>query len=401
MLDHLSELVHLVVRWVHLIAGIMWIGNSMLFNWIDRNLEKPEGAKKNLVGEIWMVHSGGFYSMEKKFLEPGEMPKTLHWFKWQNGITWLSGISLLILLYYMSAKSMMIDPDVAQISGQTAVLLSLGVLGGAFFAYDFLWRSAIGRRPTLATWLSLAVVLVASGIYFHYFSGRAAYMHVGVLLGTLMTGNVWFVIMPSQRELIAATNEGREQSEKISYQAKQRSVHNNYMTFPLLFIMLSGHFPSTFSHPKNWLILLVLAFGSAGIRHLMNVRFHTPMWLYPATGLFLCTAGLVWVLIADPKGDLFQKRGQSGREVAFAEAADIIHKRCTPCHSKMPTNELYKTAPNGVSFDTPEQIVAMASKIKERSVTLKNMPLANMTQMTDPEREALGLWIDQGAKVDR
>ena len=400
MIDHLTELVHLVLRWVHLIAGIMWIGNSMLFNWIDRNLEKPPNAKKGLVGEIWMVHSGGFYSMEKKFLGPGEMPKNLHWFKWQNGITWLSGISLFILLYYMSAKSMMLDPDVSKITGNTAVAMSVATLLGAFGLYDFLWRSRIGKRPTTATLLSMVVVLVASAAYFYFFSGRAAYISVGVLLGTLMTGNVWFVIMPAQRELIAATNEGREQSEKISYQAKQRSIHNNYMTFPLLFIMLSGHFPSTFSSPQAWLILLLLAFGSAGIRHFMNIRFTTPGWLWPAIALFTITLGIVWVLIANPKGELFKSSEKVGRPVEFAEAADIIHKRCTPCHSVTPTNEIYKTAPNGVTFDTPQQIVQRAPLIKERAVTLKNMPLANMTHMTDPEREALGLWIDQGAKVD-
>jgi uncharacterized membrane protein len=399
MIDHLTELIHLVIRWVHLIAGIMWVGNSMLFNWIDRNLERPPNAKKGLVGEIWMVHSGGFYSMEKKFLEPGEMPKTLHWFKWQNGITWLSGISLFILLYYMSAKSMMLDPDVSRISANTAIAISVGSLLAAFGAYDFLWRSAIGKRPGLATLLSIAVVLVASAVYFYFFSGRAAYISVGVLLGTLMTGNVWFVIIPSQHELIAATKEGREQSEKIGYQAKQRSIHNNYMTFPLLFIMLSGHFPSTFSHPRAWLVLLVLALGSAGIRHLMNIRFTTPMWLWPAGALFTITLGIVWVLIADPKGDLFKNNDQVGRHVEFAEVADIVHRRCTPCHSQTPTNELYKTAPNGVTFDTPQQIQTMAPKMKERAVTLKNMPLANMTQMTEPEREALGLWIDQGAKI--
>jgi uncharacterized membrane protein len=399
MLAHLSELVHLIVRWVHLIAGIMWIGNSMLFNWIDRNLEKPADAKKGMVGEIWMVHSGGFYSMEKKFLEPGEMPKNLHWFKWQNGITWLSGISLLILLYFMSAKSMMLDPDVSNISGQAAVGISVGTLLVAFVAYDFMWRSAIGRMPALATWLSIAVVLGGSAVFFHFFSGRAAYIHVGVLLGTLMTGNVWFVILPSQHELIAATKEGREQSEKIGYQAKQRSIHNNYMTFPLLFIMLSGHFPSTFSHPQSWLVLLVLAIGSAGIRYFMNVRFTAPLWLFPAGSLFIITAGIVWVLIADPKGDMFKNNDKVGRKVEFAEVADIVHKRCTPCHSQTPTNELYKTAPNGVTYDTPQQIKQMAPKIKERAVTLKNMPLANMTQITEPEREALGLWIDQGAEI--
>jgi hypothetical protein len=263
-------------RWVHLIAGIMWIGNSMLFNWLDRNLERAPDAKPGLVGNLWMVHSGGFYEVEKKALAPSQMPKTLHWFKWQNGITWLSGISLLILVFYMAAASTMVDPEVADITANMAVLISAVSLPIAYLAYDLTWRTAIGKRPGLATLLTIAVVIAASAVYFSYFSGRAAYMHVGVLIGTVMTGNVWFVILPSQRELIAATVEGREQDPAIGYQAKQRSIHNNYFTFPLLFIMLSGHFPSTFSHPQGWLILTVLALGSAGIRHLMNIRYTVP-----------------------------------------------------------------------------------------------------------------------------
>ena len=397
MFDHVAELTHLIARWVHLIAGIMWIGNSMLFNWLDRNLEKPKGAKPGLVGEIWMVHSGGFYQVEKKSLEPSQMPKTLHWFKWQNGITWLSGISLLILVYFMSAKTMMVDPEVADISARTAVLISAISLPAAFLAYDLIWRSPIGKRPVFAFFCSMAVVIAASAVYFKFFSGRAAYIHVGVLIGTLMTGNVWFVIMPSQRELIAATVEGREQDPAIGWQAKQRSVHNNYFTFPLLFIMLSGHFPSTFSHPKNWLVLTFLALSSAGIRYFMNIRFTNPGWLMPASALFLTAFGVVLAMLADPKlfsGEIGARKGP----VAFNEIADIMHKRCTPCHSATPTNDLYKTAPNGVMFDTADQIVRRSGQIKERAVTLKNMPLANLTQMTVEERETVGAWIEQGAK---
>jgi uncharacterized membrane protein len=212
-----------------------------------------------------------------------------------------------------------------------------------------------------------------------------------------MTGNVWLVILPSQRELIAATVEGREQDPAIGYQAKQRSIHNNYFTFPLLFIMLSGHFPSTFSHPKGWLILAILALGSAGIRHLMNIRFTTPMWLYPAVSLFIITAGLVLVMISD-RDILSGGAPKRTSPVAFGEVADIVHNRCTRCHSANPSDPVYKSAPNGVTFDTPDQIVRKASDIKQRAVLLKNMPLANVTQITDAERATLGAWVDQGAK---
>ncbi|NUP06606.1 MAG: urate hydroxylase PuuD [Polyangiaceae bacterium] len=396
MLDHVTELLHLIARWIHLIAGIMWIGNSMLFNWIDRNLEKPKDPKPGNIGNIWMVHSGGFYEMEKKFLEPSQLPKTLHWFKWQNGITWLSGISLLILIYYLGASQMMIDPEVSAISSQTAVLLSVASFVGAWILYNAIWRSPIGKASTLATLLSLGVVIGTAAVYFTFLSGRAAYIHVGVLIGTLMTGNVWFVILPSQRELIAATKEGREQDPAIGYQAKQRSVHNNYFTFPLLFIMISGHFPSTFSHPKNWLILAILGGGSAAIRYFMNVRFTEPRWLWPAFGTFGITAGVVLIMLSDR--DFLSSSAKRTTPVAFTEVAEIMHNRCTPCHSTTPTDATYKIAPNGIMFDTPDQIVRMAPKIKERAVTLKNMPLANVTQMTVEERETLRAWIDQGAK---
>lgn len=396
MFDHANELLHLLARWVHLIAGIMWIGNSMLFNWLDRNLEKPPGSKPGLVGEIWMVHSGGFYQVEKKFLGPGKLPKTLHWFKWQNGITWLSGISLLILIYYMGAASMMVDPDVSAIAPQTAVLISAASLPLAFLAYDLVWRTAIGKRAGLATFLTFVILIAASTVFFRFFSGRAAYMHVGVLVGTLMTGNVWFVILPSQRELIAATKEGREQDPAIGYQAKQRSIHNNYFTFPLLFIMLSGHFPSTYGHPQSWIILLVLAAGSAFVRLGMNMRFTQPMWLWPTGFAALATLGLVLVLIGD-KALLSREAGRAS-PVAFTEVAEIMHTRCTPCHSTTPTDATYKAAPNGVMFDTPEQITTMASKIEERAIKTKSMPLANVTKMTDAERETLRAWIAQGAK---
>jgi len=344
-----------------------------------------------------MVHSGGFYQMEKKHLAPGEMPRMLHWFKWQNGITWMSGISLLILVYYLGAKTLMVDPEVADITPRTAVLISIASLIGAFVLYDRMWRSRIGKNVPLATLGTALVVLGAAAIYFSFFSGRAAYMHVGVMMGTLMTGNVWFVIMPSQRELIAATEAGREQDPAVGYQAKERSIHNNYFTFPLLFIMISGHFPSTFSHPKNWLVLLVLALSSAGIRWCMNMRFTKPGWLFPAITIFVCGWGLTFVLLQNRDA-----LGGAGPErktpVPFSETAEIIHRRCTQCHSATPNDDVYKSAPNGVMFDTPAQIVAQAGAIEERAVKLRNMPLANITKMTPEERAALAAWVKQGAK---
>ena len=396
MFDPFAELIHLIARWVHLIAGIMWIGNSMLWNWIDRNLETPKtGPRKGLVGEIWMVHSGGFYMMEKLALSPSALPENLHWFKWQNFTTWASGISLMVLVYYMSAASMMVDPEIANISSQTAIAISAGSLPLAWILYATVWR-VLGKNVTISTLLTIAIVVGASAVYFNCFSGRAAYMHVGILLGTIMTGNVWFVILPSQRELIAATKEGREQDPAIGYQAKQRSVHNNYFTFPLLFIMLSGHFPSTYGHPKSWLILLVLSAGGAFVRHGMNMRFTTPMWLWPTGFIALGSASFALVMMSDR--DFLSASQKRTTPVDFNEVAEIIQARCSECHASVPTNPGYKVAPNGVSFDSADMIVRQAPKIEERAVKLKNMPLANVTGMTQAERETIRAWIAQGAK---
>lgn len=398
-MSNLGELLHLVARWVHLIAGIMWIGNSMLFNWLDRNLEVPDDAKPGLIGEIWMVHSGGFYQVEKKHLAAGQMPRTLHWFKWQNGITWLSGISLLVLVYYMGGAALMTDPGVSSISPGKAVALGVGTIVGAWIAYDLIWRSAIGRKPQLAFALSVLAVLAGSWAQFHWLSGRAAYMHVGVMLGTLMTGNVWFVIMPSQRELVAATIAGREQDPAIGYQAKQRSVHNNYITFPLLFIMLSNHFPTTFGHALNWVVLLVLTLGSAAIRHLMNIRFTYRQWLFPTTLVFFATCVATLLFFAHPAGfGPARTASRGGPAVTWRDVEPVFRQRCQRCHSRFPTDPAFRVAPNGVVLEEYADAVRLKDRVKLRAVTLRNMPLANMTNITDTERALLGAWVDQGAK---
>jgi uncharacterized membrane protein len=394
----ITELVHIVLRWVHLIAGIMWIGNSMLFNWLDRNLEKRAGAQgPEHIGQMWMVHSGGFYLVEKLMLPPGEMPSTLHWFKWQNGITWLSGISLMVLLFYMGNASLMIDYGVYPLTQAQAVGISVGSLVGAFVLYDRLWRSALGRRsPSVATAATVALVLAAGALYFNVYTGRAAFVHMGVLVGTLMTGNVWFCIIPSQRELIAATVEGRAQDPAISYQAKQRSVHNNYFTFPLLFVMLSGHFPSTFGGRYGYLVLTALALGSALIRHFMNIRFGRPGlgWLWASLAAGVLSLGVVfWIIKPAPT--------PSHRPVPWAEARGILQQRCTPCHSVSPTDAIWRVAPVGAMFDTPQQARALAQQVKVRVVVNRTMPFNNnQTGITEAERAALGAWVDQGAPIN-
>ncbi len=384
------ELLDLLIRWVHLIAGIMWIGNSMLFNWLDRNLIKVTDREGH-EGEIWMLHSGGFYQVEKKQLAPSEMPAVLHWFKWQNGVTWISGILLLIVVYYLGGGALLVDPAISDIGPLAATGLGLGTIVGSWVFYDLLWRSPLAKTPAAAV-LSFALIFAVAFGLTHVFSGRAAFIHVGVVMGTLMTGNVWMVIMPSQRELVSATLEGRKQDHAIAMRAKQRSIHNNYMTFPLLFVMISNHYASTYGNQLNWAILAVLMISSATVRHFMNIRFTYARWLpaasaavfFGVTGLFLLTARRI------PK--------TSTEPVSFAEAHAIIQSRCTTCHSQSPTDDVWKSAPSGIMFDAPAQIQRLAPRIKERVFLQKTMPLANKTGITETEREKLARWVDQGAK---
>jgi len=390
-----AELVHLLVRWTHLIAGIMWIGNSMLFNWLDRNLEPPAKDQERSLGTIWMVHSGGFYAVEKTHLAPGKLPATLHWFKWQNGITWLSGMFLLVLIYYLGGAAIMSDAGANARAAGELVAIGIGSIALGWIAYDAIWRSPIGKSPKVALWLSIVDVVACSAIQFHFLGGRAAYIHTGVLLGTLMTGNVWFVILPSQRELVAATKEGRAQDPRLGYQAKQRSIHNNYFTFPLLFIMLSNHFPLTFGNKWNWIVLLVLAVGSAFVRHLMNIRFTYRPWLVDVAVTVVATCGLALFFFSYPRGCAVQTASARATKVSYSEVAPILRERCVPCHSAKPTSPLFSTAPNGVHLETRDEVHALLDRVKLRAIVLQNMPLGNATNMTDEERSLLGAWVEQ------
>src|SRR4051812_39779751 len=361
----------------------MWIGNSMLFNWLDRNLEKHGPLAPLSQGKIYMVHSGAFYDVEKKLLEPGELPDRLHWFKWQNGFTWLTGISLLVIVYYANGAAFLIDVNVQQLAPMIAIAMSASSLFLGWVLYDVLWHALGERRPRLATAASLALLVGAILGYTQMFAGRAAYILTGVLIGTIMTGNVWLCILPSQRALIAATRAGQPQDPVLSLRAKQRSIHNNYLTFPLLFLMLSNHFPSAYGHHLNWLVLIAVMVGGAGVRHFMNIRYlgegrqlARAAWLAPAAAMAgIAVAGLLVLTRIEAAPAI-----TVDYPVNFAQAQAIIVKRCIRCHSANPTDEVYKVAPNNIIFDTPEHIQLLAPRIRERAVLTKTMPNLNKTQ---------------------
>jgi uncharacterized membrane protein len=400
------ELVDLVARWIHVIAAIMWAGNSMLFNWLDRNLRpaSPETSgspgSKGTLGNIWLLHSGAFYFVEKTLLGGQPLPRPLHWFKWQAYTTWWSGVVLLIVVYYFGGRATLADATVAPLSHRTAVLAALAAITGGWALYESMQRFVAPRAPrvALAIWLTgLTAIAIALT---QLLSGRAAFLHVGSMLGTIMAANVVLTIVPSQRELVASVSEGRGADPAVSARAKRVSIHNNYFTFPVIVLMLISHFPGVYGSRLNWLLLLVLIAAGAVVRHVLNIRFTYPAWR-PVLAGTLVESVLALIAILHFRSVPANTVGASdpSAPVSFTEARRVIDRRCASCHAAEPSDVSFGAAPGGVVFDTPEQILAYSARIRERAVVTRTMPPGNKTNITDAERTILGRWIAQGAVV--
>lgn len=400
---NIYEWLNLVVRWIHVIFAIMWIGNSIFFNWLDNSFEPPKEEKDGVRGELWMLHGGGFYLVEKRGLKPDQIPEILHWFKWESYGTWLSGLSLMIVVYYLQANVYMVNTSVANISSLTAVMIGLGTIVGGWLFYDTVFK-LFGNKNTFPPIAICLVALIGLAYVLQlYISGRSTYIHIGALLGTCMSGNVFFHIIPRQKQMMAATRAGSPPDEKLGQWAKNRSRHNNYMTFPVIFLMLSNHFPSTYGHKYNWLVLATLVATSATIKHFMNISdSFKSRGAYRASLITAVWVGgiMLYMLYGFPaKKTSVNTPGVKAPVVSFAKANAIIQKRCVPCHSKSSKNPVHAAVPKTSYMDTPAQIKKLATRIKVRSVDGKTMPLANQTKMTDEERKLLGYWIQQGAKL--
>jgi uncharacterized membrane protein len=385
-----NEWLDLLVRWLHVVAAIAWIGSSFYFIARDNHLRPPAGeadAERGVGGEAWEIHGGGFYQVQKYSVAPPRLPEPLHWFKWEAYTTWLSGFALLIVLYYVNADTYLIDKSVADLRPWQAIAISVALLVAGWLVYDALCRLVPNDLAIGGVLLAL-VTLAAWGVS-HLFAGRAEYIEVGAMLGTMMAANVFFVIIPAHWELIRAKEAGREPSAAAGLRAKQRSVHNNYLTLPVVFTMISNHFPATYGHSYSWLILVSLLVIGAWVRHFFNLR-HTgrTAWWIPVTAA-LAIAGVAVAI--RPGGS------SGGTAVPFSRAQAIVQERCVPCHSAHPTK--VDVAPKGVVFDTPREISSQASAIEQVAVNTKVMPLGNSTAMTQAERDALGAWIRQGAKT--
>ncbi|MDQ3034087.1 MAG: urate hydroxylase PuuD [Myxococcota bacterium] len=386
-----GEWLHYALRLFHLIAGIMWIGTSFYFVWLDFSFEKLAEEKEGVEGETYMVHGGFFYRVEKQ--RPIVLPKTLHWFKYEALLTWVSGVFLLLLVYWTGGGLALVDYTRFAMHPHAAMAVSAGTLIVGWAVYDLLWKLVGPRAPKVALFASLALLLAAIYGLCAIFPGRAAFIHVGAMLGTIMVANVWMRILPAQRRMIAARIAGQEPNWAEGAAAKHRSLHNSYVTIPVLVTMISNHFSAAFDHPQNWVLLSILCVVGASVRHLMITveRKQTAWWAFaPALGGMI---GLVALTMPA------ERPVDTGPPVAFAEANDIITRRCRSCHSATPTDDVFHTAPNGVTFDTPASVQAYAPRMRLRAVEARTMPLANKTEMTEDERETLRRWIDQGARL--
>jgi uncharacterized membrane protein len=393
LLAYAGDWLHLIIRWLHVTAAIAWVGASFYFIALDQSLRAPQrpGAEAEGVGgEAWEIHGGGVYRVEKYRIAPRTLPAPLAWFKWEAYTTWLTGFALMVLLYYVDPTQYLIAPGDTRFQGWELVVASLSILSFGWLAYDTLSRSLAGDERGLTVSLVLLTIAIAA-LSGYLFSPRGAFIQVGATLGTWMAANVFFTIIPGQRALVAATAAGREPDAGPGIRGKQRSVHNNYLTLPVLFAMISQHFPFTYGHDNSWLVLLAFMGLGALVRHIFNLRHQGRDIRRVTAGVIVGGAVLVIVLAPQPLG-------AAGLTAAdFPAVTKVFEARCVTCHSNRPTYPGILAAPKGVMFDTQAEIVANAHRAYEQVVVTKAMPLGNVTGMTDAERDLIGRWVRSGA----
>ncbi len=391
---HFREWLNIVVRLMHVTFGIAWIGASFYFVFLENSLNRTKGLRDELAGNLWAVHGGGFYYLEKYKTAPKIIPTDLHWFKYEAYFTWLSGFTLLFVVYYFNAKAFLIDKNVLDISPITGIAIGIGSFALAWIIYDLLCKTPLLKKGIWLAILGFIITTAFAWFYCQVFSGRAAYIHFGAMLGTLMAGNVFFVIIPAQKAMVKAAKNKTPLDPNLGKNAGLRSLHNNYFTLPVLFVMISNHFPSTFGHEYQWAVLAAITLGSAGVKHYLNLKEQGQLsvMVLPVSILLL----LAVAFITAPQINTDECKS----EVSFAQIYPIITERCTTCHSSKPTDDVWTAPPNGVVYDTPEDIVKLTDKIMQRVVVTKTMPQNNKTGMLPEERELIRCWINQGATLD-
>lgn len=407
---HLSEWLNYFIRLFHLVAGISWIGSSFYFMWLDSSFEpvpfspeEVEGAKsallrKNLLGEVWMTHGGNFYRVERWKANALNFPKRLHWFKYEALFTWISGMALLGVVYYLSHGVYLIDSTIKNLTLSEAMGLSVGSILFSWIFYDLLWQTVGKKHQRTALGLSLLLLGVCQSVYTEFLSGRAAFIHMGALMGTWMVANVWIRILPNQQKMLDSIVKGEEPDTSLGVRAKQRSTHNSYMTFPVLFMMLSNHYPLVYSGANRGVLLVAMIVLGVAVRHVMigkgSSRIGAGMVGLVALGVLIGVSG-------NSQAPLLGSEIEGQKQpIPFAQVYPVIQSRCLPCHSTHPADATFGPSPGGVHFETPDQVKRYAERIRFRAVETKTMPLANRTLMTEEERGLLGRWIGQGAKLD-
>ena len=398
MLPYIIDWLSLLGRWVHLITGIAWIGSSFYFVWLDNHLQPPkseEDAGKGVGGEIWSVHGGGLYHAQKYRTPPAVMPATLHWFKWEAYTTWLTGMFMLCLIYWYGAEIYLVNSAVSDLTPLQAVGAAISFIVGGWIVYDLMCKSPLGRNETaLAGGLFVLVVFLAWALC-QLFSGRGAYIHFGAVLGTIMVANVFFVIIPGQKQMVAAAERGETPDPIHGIRGKQRSVHNTYFTLPVLFVMVSNHYAMTYSHEYNWLVLVGLSLAGALIRVFFVARHTAAARGGRTSPTALIIAGLILAVIAAaiaPQTTKPVSKIETETTISSADLQVIMTARCTTCHAQTPTYAAYTTPPAGVMLETIAQIEQNAARIHEQTVVTKVMPIGNLTKMTDAERADITQW---------
>lgn len=384
------EWLNLLIRWGHMIAGIGWIGTSFYFIALDLSLKKREKMTPGVYGTAWEVHGGGFYHVEKYLVAPPALPDDLIWYKWEAYLTWVSGFFLLCVQYYWNANTFLIDKSVLELVPSQAIVISALSLIGGWVIYDRLCKSPIGRNTPLLAVCVFALIVGAAYMFTHVFSGRGALIHVGAFVGTIMAVNVFGVIIPNQKKIVASLLKHEAPDPRLGAIGKQRSVHNNYLTLPVLLMMVSNHYPFLSSHPQSWLIVAFILILGGSIRHFINRHeAHDPIFNYVwAVPIALVALGVLLYLTAPKELEI-----DPSLQVSDAQVLALTAKHCAMCHSAKPTHDGFEAPPKGVILTSTDQLAAHKDQIIAQAVQGNTMPLGNETQMTADERKELGAWL--------
>lgn len=383
-----ADWLNLLLRWAHLIVGVGWIGTSFYFIALDLSLRKREGMKEGVYGTAWEVHGGGFYHVEKYMVAPKELPDDLIWYKWEAYLTWVTGFGLLVVQYYFNASAYLIDPGKIALEPWQAVAISVASLLAGWLIYDRICRSPIGNNTPLLAVIVFVLIVAAGYLYTHVYSGRGALIHVGAFVGTIMAVNVFGVIIPNQKKIAASLIAGEAPDPRLGQMGKQRSVHNNYLTLPVLLMMVSNHYPMLSSHSQSWLIVALIIVIGAMVRHFFNRHdagdpLKSFAWSLPVAALGLAIA----LVMTAPKS------ATATAGVSDDDVLALTRTHCVMCHSAKPSHEAFEEAPKGIALESVADLRRYSALITQQAVQSDAMPLGNETGMTDEDRAKLGAWI--------